>query len=302
MYLLVSFVEISLIKSLTQSVFFLSVAKIYAFFLLVLLCVSWSAKNKVLLYTGFPLWLLMGVTQYVLAQGLHEAWHFHFKGKAKKISRFLISYPLGIPQSAKDIHFAHHRFFGDPQKDPDYSTYGTIPKSKAEFQVFVAKSFFGISAVARFLQLTKASDKAVERDKKTSDLFLIVAAQLIILLVFFLLGIWQLYLLYWILPLITLVKTVTNFRLIAEHGEQDGSVGLRSFLSKSKFSKWIGAYGFSEHAEHHLVPSIEYRDLPVITKVITSSTLTTKGSGTLRVEYVEGNHFQYLAKIYFSLS
>ena len=132
--------------------FFLKIFFIYLYLFIIyesLEFINLSLFGVVLAVSDF---MLIGFGQYVLAQSLHEAWHFYFRGFKKILSIIFISYPLGIPDDARASHFLHHRYLGDPNLDPDYAIYNKVI-SKKMFWMFVLNSVTGLSAIKRFFEL-----------------------------------------------------------------------------------------------------------------------------------------------------
>ena len=78
---------------------------------------------------------------------------------------------------------------------------------------------------------------------------------------------WEYYLLLWVLPLVTVAKTLTHFRNVVEHA-QLRDVGdpelsrYRTVLCNPAEGFFFAPMNFNYHAEHHLYTGIPYHRLP----------------------------------------
>jgi fatty acid desaturase len=96
------------------------------------------------------------------------------------------------------------------------------------------------------------------------------------------------YFVFWLLPLVTIVKVLGYLRITAEHGSPKilatGTAALRSFCHHPLSTMLLGPFGFAQHAEHHARPEIAYQKLPAVQ--ITDA----------KIEFIDGSHFHYWAK------
>ena len=284
--------------------FFAQVMFIYLYFVLIFSLINYVSLSFIGIVTGFAIYLLIGVGQYILAQSLHEAWHYYFFGRWKMLSRFLISYPLSIPISARIAHFSHHRNFGDSENDPDFMSYSGFPKTKYGFLKFLMFGLSGCSAILRFIQLIKAPVRSGIISSKVnifSEIISILMVHILIFLLFSIFSKWYYYLLFWVMPVLTIVKILVNLRLIAEHGNLKAGTRFRTFLSNSLSTKLVGAFGFANHAEHHLFPNVCSFQLPEITTFILEKKIGDHSISSVDCEYTRLSHFRYLYQIYCSL-
>jgi fatty acid desaturase len=247
---------------------------------------------------GPALIFLIGLSQYVLAQALHESWHFYSRTpKQKFIQNIFLSFPLGIPSKARDSHFNHHKFFGKPLLDPDYEIYTLFPPTKHTFIKKFLYSFFGFAAFKRLTQILQTHSENGNNHGflHRNELISLCTIQLIIFLFYFMLfGNIFYYFFFWLLPIVIIVKPLTDFRLIAEHGSIKNSPVLRSFVQYKPLhtSLIIGAFGFNLHGEHHLHPSVKYSDLSFTKEYIFNSHVPCK------TELFHGTHLSFLLQFY----
>ena len=281
--------------------FTLSVAFLWIFIFTTYLLVSLLKYNYFFYIFAF---FLISFFQYLLIQALHEAWHFYFKNKL--LSLFFLSYPLLLNSNARKNHFAHHKYFGQENLDPDYIP---LPKSKKEFINYILISFTGYYAFKRFLFLMKIN-KVESGEKKNnifdlkklfnSDNFSFLIVQIIFISFFYLIGLnLFFYIFLWFVPLITLTRVINCLRLMSEHSLGYNENFYRSFENNDLITKFFGAYGFDRHAEHHLVPYLKHTDLYLVSNKIKNTSLNSSDSeNQLIIEFSKKNHLQVLFDYY----
>ena len=84
---------------------------------------------------------------------------------------------------------------------------------------------------------------------------------------FWLVASWEFYFVLWVLPLLTIAKTLTHFRYTVEHAQlQDvGDPELsryRTVLCNPMEAIFFAPMNFNYHAEHHFYMGIPYHKLP----------------------------------------
>jgi fatty acid desaturase len=238
--------------------------------------------------------VIIGLLQYLLVQALHEAWHYH-KGKSYFETIFvtnILSFLLFIPLTARKIHFHHHKNLGDSINDPDY----VIPPENI-YQLIFQSIFYlsGIDAIKRYFKLNNISDLSKERFyEKTINSLSILSVQILFFfnLNFFFNIVFIDFIILWVLPLITIVNFLNKIRLIAEHGIGYGGTNLKSFSKNNLINRFLGAFGFVNHAEHHVYPNIRYYSLEKIKKDFNNLYLNDKN--IVKVEYINNNYFSYI--------
>lgn len=207
---------------------------------------------------------LIALLQYQLLHLAHEVIHQRKLSTAwpRKITNFVLLFPLGLSDSFRREHLSHHKNLGNPQLDPDYPTVGHFPKSRLEFIRLFVKSLVGISALSQVTRQLKKKDHS--RNALIDSLQLAIVQILLLILFASVLGLSS-YFTFWLLPLVTVVKVLTQARGLAEHGNPNGGQPiLRSFECNGVFSRFIGSFGFRYHSEHHLFPSIPFKQLRVV--------------------------------------
>ena len=243
---------------------------------LVLLLIGFAAVIE----TGQWLWIvpagavvfvLVGWVQASLSNGFHEAVHYNFGEKhSDAASLFLLGYPTFFTLNYRTVHMQHHRYFGDPEKDPDYKTFTPFPRTRGEF---LKRLFFmgsGIAAAHQLLTKNLKPQKQLSRSTKSTgggrgkELAGLVLTQLVILgLYSLILSPWY-YLFFWVAPLGTVGKLAKSTRAFCEHGSPDREWVLRTITGSPLQTGTLGMYGFHFHGEHHLYPWVPYPRLEAL--------------------------------------
>lgn len=230
-------------------------------------------------YTMFPSpftfvigFLLISGLQHHLLIIHHEAMHYLLftNRRWNDFAGALVAYPIGFTMAYRRQHFDHHYFLGT-DRDPDLPSYRHYPSRPRVLVLDGLKDLLGITAIAQFLRQTflRASKNTenVSYSPKKPALMAMMASQLGIFSLFWALGYWTIYFLLWLLPLLTLTKTLTHLRNVAEHtllrdvGDPELS-RYRTILCGIFERFFFAPMNFNYHAEHHFYPSIPYYHLP----------------------------------------
>lgn len=238
-------------------------------------------------FGGVVLFLLSfvasGWLQYVLVQAMHEACHqkFHLGGWPSFAAALFTTWPLGLTRAYRKIHFAHHRFAGDPSRDPDWPLYSTFPRSRWHFIGMILFYGTGLPAVIQKLRQrgstnTRRGARGSAQRAVVGELAMVAALQLAFLVVYSA-GAWALslsvgpvsivawglvlYVAFWFAPIVTVVKTLGFLRILAEHGDPVRPIAFRSFDANALGRLILGPFGFAQHAEHHAYMAIPHNVL-----------------------------------------
>jgi fatty acid desaturase len=128
----------------------------------------------------------------------------------------------------------------------------------------------GLAAARQFLMLALRGGGRRPRGRPVLDRELagVALTQALILAIFAVLAHWSLYLLLWVLPLVTVAKTLTHFRNVVEHarvrtpggGEDAGRY--RTILCTPVEAFFFAPMNFNYHAEHHFYMGVPWHRLP----------------------------------------
>lgn len=214
----------------------------------------------------------IGWSQFSLSNALHEGLHKNFgKKHSEFLTAILTAYPIGFSMEYRNTHLDHHRYFGDKDKDPDYSGYCNFPKSKIQLLQRLLYNISGIAAIKQFIKENISVKDSKNDGPKMNDnsiLFKLATMQLVIMGLFLLLfkdihmlaGFFA-YCLFWIFPLVTVAKFCSSTRLLCEHGTPKSQKVYRTITGTFIQTNSLGAFRFNYHGEHHIKPSIPYTNL-----------------------------------------
>jgi fatty acid desaturase len=228
----------------------------------VLLYLLQETKLEVL---NIPFYILLFVAigwgQFSLSLAFHEAVHFNFGNNHDDIfAGFISAYPIGLSMCYRGVHFAHHKYFADSAKDPDYNEFAYFPSSRF---AMLKRALFMCSGVPAVKQLLTQSSEVKEYkcDYKMERARMIFTQIFIFLLFSNTLGPFF-YIFFWVLPVATVGKLFSSTRLLCEHGNPNGKPVLRTITGKTFQSNTLGMFNFNYHADHHSSIAVPCGDLP----------------------------------------
>jgi fatty acid desaturase len=241
--------------------------------------------------------LVIGVQQHAMFILAHEAAHCRlFRSRALNdgVGR-LIGMASGISMCTyRVIHRLHHNHLYT-EDDPDTAIHGGYPRGVAYLWKKLAQDLLGLNAWKTFAYFFGApainaeSNRAVRplddtsaalRASARSDRWAVLAFQLGAPVVAFALGGWAaltLYLLLWLLPMLTVLQPILRLRAIAEHG---AVTDLSSALTAARCNRTTGTLGnwlgrallfphhVNHHLEHHLYPAVPHYHLPELHRLL----------------------------------
>ncbi|CAM5539877.1 guanitoxin biosynthesis L-arginine gamma (S) hydroxylase [Alcaligenes phenolicus] len=214
--------------------------------------------------------LVIGSRQRALATLLHESSHLVL-AKNRILNRAIGTFFSGCLvfqtwDSYKKSHVLdHHIFLGNKHRDPDYSYYissGVYNKhTRLGFYLnFFIKPIFQINF---FENLRYLIGHRLLKNLSGFDLF----SMLLSLFVFGAIGTyfvgWYFFLLYWLLPYLTVFQTISWFIETAEHYPLVGKAEVDLYASRNRFGNVVenfftGIHNERFHLVHHLFPAIPF--------------------------------------------
>ena len=226
-------------------------------------------------FGGVWLYLLMVAVIAGRMHGLgvlmHEAAHFRFlknRKMADVVADLFIAWPImATVDGYRQNHLAHHQHT-NTDKDPDW----TVKLGKAAYTFPQEVWVVTLNVLGYLVAVNSLRDLAhilprVARAKQ-SDRYRLArfgyyfgAATLITLL-----GIWKGFLLYWIVPYVTLFFLFVYVRGVAEHfGSMDYDEELGSTRTVIPYfweRCFFAPHNINHHLEHHLFPGVPFYNLP----------------------------------------
>lgn len=237
--------------------------------------------------------VLMGIAQHSLFILSHEAAHYRLlshRGANDVLGR-LIGMSSGVSMCTYRVtHRLHHNnLYGS--EDPDTAIHGGYPRGRAYLLRKLAQDivgwnawktyayFFGAPAINEDTQraIRPLDDTSPQlRKAARQDRYWVVGAHIAMPLLAYALAGWHglaVYLVVWILPLMTALQPILRLRAVCEHGAvSDLSSPLTAARSNRTLGNWpnrvLGAVLFPHHVnyhlEHHLYPAVPHYHLPAL--------------------------------------
>ncbi|PWT84249.1 MAG: hypothetical protein C5B56_15905 [Proteobacteria bacterium] len=240
-------------------------------------------------------WLWFGLTMNGLLNLMHEAAHchvFHERGPNDLIGRWLLG-PLALADfdGYRRRHWDHHRRLGEP--DDPKTTYHTDIRGWRALALAV-RCLTLAEAIAKFLHQTKGDEDAPARGSSPAWMIRVAVFQSLfagsLLAVAWsthradlrgtLLSAALAYGFVYGYGLASVTVFAAALRAIAEHqpgpdpAAREGAAALRNFRCNPLTRLVLGAYGFAEHATHHLQPGIPYYHLRAATRDLAAADRT----------------------------
>jgi fatty acid desaturase len=219
--------------------------------------------------------IIIGTRMNILALLVHDQVHLagyrHRYGDL--LTNLFCAYPLILltVEGYAQVHLAHHRYFFTPD-DPDHRRKSgpewAFPKTKLELLRIVLRDITGLNviALARGKRVEKPDEQFVRRGvspKWARPLFLVTVTAILIGT-----GTWKLALLYWVLPLLTVMQLIVRWGAICEHeyNREGASVVETTPLIETKWWEKIVLpnLNFTLHIYHHYFPGVAFSVLPKV--------------------------------------
>jgi fatty acid desaturase len=215
----------------------------------------------------------IGARQHALAILMHDGAHYLlFKNRRLNavVSELFLAWPLFITTRAyRGSHFAHHRHV-NTERDPDLmrkqNSEWEFPKSWRALVALLAKDVFGVNTHQQLFELSDMADEKNGQSQK-ADFYQVsrISYYVLLLTVVTYFHLWPMFLLLWVVPILTWLKMIMRIRSIAEHFaiENDHAyTQSRTTLPSLLERVFVAPRNVNFHLEHHLYPSVPFFRLP----------------------------------------
>jgi fatty acid desaturase len=218
--------------------------------------------------------VVIATRQHALAVLMHDAAH-HLLHRNKRVNDFVgnvfVSFPLLVSTHRYRVHHLRHHRYLNTDQDPDL-VYRIGPPSRAALirqllaglvglntmRTLNAVSYFGL--IGPLFRPADSESGLPRADKRLAVVFLLSAAGIIAAL-----GIWLDVLIYWLLPMATVLTPILRLRAFAEHAGCPNTNDLdaaRTVDAGIVERMLLAPCNVHYHVEHHLYPSVPLYHLP----------------------------------------
>lgn len=221
-------------------------------------------------------------SQNRLACLVHESSHYSlFKNRVLNdvVANLLVAFPFfGVISNYRIGHWGHHRHVNDPEKDPDLLRLAdhhprNFPVSKRRFfweyvvlQCMPHKAFTYILGRAKYVAFVMKHNPVQNQDPlgRTTLLALRISYYLVLFGALFYFGWLTHYVLFWIVPFVTVYPATLYLREIAHHGNYPDNGDFTN--SRAYEGYWLEReifFPFSEqnHVIHHMFPTVPWHKM-----------------------------------------
>ena len=224
-------------------------------------CVMWPSALTLVLAVA-----VIGSRQLGLLVLVHEGAHWRLFTQARtndRVARWLCAYPVWADLSGyRRRHHLHHAHTQSAD-DPDLALSARFPVTRVVFWREIVRDLSGVTACSRVLGWPewRAGVPTLWRRLRGP-----IAANALLFGVLAALGQWHVYLLLWLLPLLTWHQLVSRLRDTAEHSmvedRGDPLRNTRSVAAGPLARAFLAPYRVNYHLEHHLFVFVPCWKLP----------------------------------------
>lgn len=237
---------------------------------------SRSLDGNPMLWFLWPLlWFIVGSRQHALLILMHETSH----GLALRSSRLndfvgdiFCAAPFFVKmRSYRADHLAHHKW-NNTNRDPDWIRKHanakvregwTYPKDILNFRFGLR---FWQNAIAYHFASVDRANSAIELVEKKQHKFMRGTAYLATIMIIFLMGFLEEFLLFWVFPFVFVTPVLLRIRSVAEHfglPYKDTYSETRDVVFRNRFEQYIFApHNIGYHLTHHLYANVPMSALP----------------------------------------
>lgn len=220
---------------------------------------------------------LIGTRQMVLALLLHE--QVHRLGLRSKYADWMVNifavYPLFVTtvEDYAKVHLSHHKYCFT-KNDPDFIRKSgeewTFPKTLGQLLLIVARDVTAMNVIRLIRGKTAHATTEFTR-RNPSPVWLRIGFFVVVTALLTLLGGWKIFLVYWMIPALTVMQLLVRWIAVCEHtyNVENGSIHETTPLLALKWWQRIlmPDLNFGFHAYHHMHPGVSFANLPKVHQI-----------------------------------
>jgi fatty acid desaturase len=209
--------------------------------------------------------VLIGSRQRALMNLVHQASHGQLFANRRMnvwIARLVVAGPLGMAlQAYRRSHLQHHRYLWENERDPKFKRYrklGLVDPDERRDRYFVKHVLRPLLLIhVPFNVKTAVALRQADRGDTLTRLGL-AAAAIVVCSVW---GLWEQFLLYWVVPYITVFQILRYWAEAAEHSglrSEDPWRATRSWTATPVVRWLLAPHSDSYHLAHHIVAGVPH--------------------------------------------
>lgn len=243
---------------------------------------------------------LIGTRQMVLGLLLHE--QVHRLGLRSKYGDWIVNvlavYPLFVTtvEDYAKVHLSHHKYCFT-KDDPDFIRKSgeewTFPKTLGKLLLIVVRDITAMNLI-RLIRGKTAPVTSEFTRRNPSPAWLRVAFFLGLAAFLTLAGGWKIFLIYWVIPLLTIMQLMVRWIAVSEHqyNIENGSIHETTPLLQLKW--WqrvlVPDLNFGLHVYHHMHPGVSFSNLPKVHEIYRGEGLVDERA----IFHGQGAYLKYL--------
>lgn len=219
--------------------------------------------------------LLVATRQNVLGLLVHDQAHLlGYRGRFGDLAvNMLAAYPLLVltVEGYAQVHLAHHRNYCTSD-DPDFRRKSgeewSFPKRPGELLKMFLSDLVGINTIRLIRGKKVSADNAAFARRQRIPLWVKPAYFLGVAGLLTVTGQWISFLLYWVLPLLTVFQLIVRWGALCEHKYNLAGASVADSTPLIVLSWWerllLPNLNFAMHPYHHYFPGISFSRLPKV--------------------------------------
>lgn len=221
--------------------------------------------------------ILIGSRQLALGFLMHDQAHycaFRFRG-GDLIANMLAAYPLLVLTTEKyaQVHLSHHRNYFT-EDDPDFVRKNgpawTYPQSRGQLLWTFARELLGLNLIKLVKGKTLGNVTLYQRLGRIPG-WVRPAYYGVLAVILTVTGVWVEFLLYWLLPLLTVMQAFLRWAAVCEHQYGVRAARVEDTTPLIILPWWqklaIPDLNFGMHVYHHYFPGVPFCHLPRVHEI-----------------------------------